>query len=188
MKILFLFLTLISYQIQSDENLITSGARQIELAPHGLQQIDSIEVLWSLIVFEQGGCLGGGQYVSDNMSMYDEMSPSYNPLVFSSDNWKKLAKQDTSRLTDFLIGILSDTNETKVHTCPFSGATNGEMAVYALQHIHSKNWYDFSEFIEFRDKEKESAIEQPQAWLQAILMDEGKRKKLAELFKNELRN
>ena len=81
----------------------------------------------------------------------------------------------------------SDTTKTKIHTCPFFVATTGEMAVYSLQHIHKKNWFDFSEFKEYKDKEYKSATEQPQMWLQNILKSETDRKKLAELYKNELK-
>ena len=33
-------------------------------------------------------------------------------------------------------------NETKVHVCPFHMSTEGELAVYASEHILKKNWYD----------------------------------------------
>lgn len=49
-----------------------------------------------------------------------------------------------------------------------------------------KNWFDFSEFKEYENKEYQSAIEQPQMWLQNILKNETNRKKLAELFRDEI--
>lgn len=147
-----------------------------------LHQTDSIAELWNIIVFEKGGCLGGEQYVSKS-----ELKREHKSLVFSESDWKRLSKKDKTKLTEFLLSKFSDTTKTKVHTCPFFGATNGEMAVYSLQHIHQINWFDFSEFKEFKDKEYKSATEQPQIWLQKILENETQRKKLAELYYNELR-
>ncbi len=145
-------------------------------------QTDSISELWNILVFEKGGCLGGEQYIGEA-----EFKKEEKPLVFSETEWKKLSNYEKVKLTEFLITKLSDTTKTKVHTCPFFEATNGEMAVYSLQHIHNKNWFDFSEFKEYKDKEYKSADEQPQMWLQNILKNETYRKKLAELFKSELK-
>uniref|UniRef100_UPI00404AD988 hypothetical protein n=1 Tax=Flavobacterium sp. TaxID=239 RepID=UPI00404AD988 len=144
------------------------------------QKTVSIEEQWKFMVFEKGGCLGGTQYV-------EETKREIPTIVFSEKEWKKFIENDKTELTHFLIGKLSDTTETKIHTCPFFGATNGEMAIYSLQHIHNKNWFDFSEFKEYKDKEYKSAIEQPQMWLQDILKNETKRKKLADLYLNELK-
>ena len=108
-------------------------------------------------------------------------------MVFSETEWEKLSNIDIGKLTEFLITKLSDTTKTKVHTCPFFGATNGEMAVYSLQHIQEKNWYDFNEFKDPKYKEYKNATEQPQMWLQKILKNETDRKKLEELYKNELK-
>ena len=147
-----------------------------------ISQTDSISELWNILVFEKGGCLGGEQYINET-----EFKREEKQLVFSETEWKKFSEKDKRKLTEFLITKLSDTTKTKVHTCPFFGATNGEMAVYSLQHIHKKNWFDFSESNEYKDKEYKSATEQPQMWLQNILKNEIDRKKLAELYKNELK-
>ena len=112
--------------------------------------------------------LGGEQYVSEK-----EFKREPKRLVFSETHWKKFEENDTTK--------------TKVHTCPFFGATNGEMAVYSLQQIHKKNWFDFAEFKEYKNKEYKSATEQPQMWLQNILKNETERKKIAEFYSNELK-
>jgi uncharacterized lipoprotein NlpE involved in copper resistance len=179
-SILLLILTLVSCKNQSE---IKTEIAQIEKTePIEITQTDSISELWNVLVFEKGGCLGGEQYINET-----EFKREEKPLVFSKTEWKKFSKHDKRILTEFLITKLSDTTKTKVHTCPFFGATNGEMAVYSLQHIHKKNWFDFSEFKEYKDREYKSATEQPQMWLQNILKNETDRKKLAELFKNELK-
>ncbi len=179
-NILLLILTLISCKNQSELKTEIAQIDKTELIK--IIQTDSISELWNILVFEKGGCLGGEQYINET-----EFKREPKRLVFSETDWKKFSDNDKGKLTEFLITKLSDTTKTKVHTCPFFEATNGEMAVYSLQHIHKKNWFDFPEFKEYKDKDYESATEQPQMWLQNILNKETDRKKLAELFKNELR-
>ncbi|MFY8186953.1 MAG: hypothetical protein ACOVLC_03230 [Flavobacterium sp.] len=180
LNIFLLILALISCKNQSELNMENAQIEKTELIE--ITKTDSISELWNVLVFEKGGCLGGEQYINEM-----EFKREGNSLVFSESEWKKFSANDKVKLTEFLITKLSDTTKTKIHTCPFFGATNGEMAVYSLQHIHKKNWFDFSEFKEYKDKEYKSATEQPQMWLQDILKNETNRKKLAELFKNELK-
>ena len=180
LKILLLILTFISCKNQSELKTEITQIEKTELIE--ITQTDSISELWNVLVFEKGGCLGGEQYINET-----ELKREKKPLVFSETEWKKFSDNDKEQLTEFLITKLSDTTKTKVHTCPFFGATNGEMAVYSLQHIHKINWFDFSEFSEYKDKEYKNATEQPQMWLQNILKNEIDRKKLAELYKNELK-
>lgn len=107
-------------------------------------------------------------------------------MLFSETTWEEFAKNDKEKLTQFLITKLADTTTTNVHTCPFYNTTTGEMAIYSLQHIHNKNWYDFPDFNEYKDKEITGADDQPQKWLQSTLSNNSQRKKLASLFKAQL--
>lgn len=145
-------------------------------------QINLIEKQWNFMVFEKGGCLGGEQYVTDK-----DFKPEQKPLVFSDLEWKTFSKNDKTELTEFLITKLSDTTKTQIHTCPFFRATNGEMAVYSLQHIHDINWLDFAEFKDYKNREYKSATDQPQMWLLDLLKNKTKRNILATLFRNELK-
>ena len=142
-----------------------------------LQKTDTISKLWNVLVFEKGGCLGGEQYVKNN----GKKLPN---LVFNNKEWITFSSYKKGQLTNFLVKQLADTTKTKVHTCPFFNATNGEMAIYALQQIHNKNWYDIDEFIEYKSKVSKNAQEQKQIWLQNILKTDANRKKLAEYFLN----
>lgn len=145
-----------------------------------IQDSITIDNLWHKMVFEKGGCLGGQQYFNESNSFIE------GDLVFKNKYWEKLKNFDKTQFSNFLFLKLADTTKTKIHTCPFFTATNGEMAVYALQKIHRINWYDFSVFKEFKDKEYESATEQPQIWLQKILTNETSKNKLKKLFENKL--
>ncbi|MFD0991693.1 hypothetical protein [Tenacibaculum geojense] len=179
LKILLLILTLVSCKNQtetnSEMNKVTAEFTK-EIPQIELQQTDLISEQWNFMVFEKGGCLGGTQYVT-------EKKREIPTMVFSETEWKKFAKNDKTKLTEFLISKFSDTTKTKVHTCPFFGATNGEMAVYSLQHIHNINWLEFSEFKEYKNRKYGNATDQPQMWLQNILKNETKRNKLAELYR-----
>ena len=176
LRYLFLLVILVSCNKEIKNKRQISAVYNLKVS-----QKDSISELWNILVFEKVGCLGGEQYVSENKHQKEERS-----LVFSENDWSKFSNNDIKKLTDFLITKLSDTTKTKIHTCPFFVATTGEMAVYSLQHIHKKNWFDFSEFKEFKEKEYASATEQPQIWLQNILKNKNDRKILAELYKKEL--
>jgi len=183
LNILLLILTLIACknQAESEPELNTEITElNKEFSKPEIQQIDSIAEQWNFMVFEKGGCLGGTQYVTEKKRKIPTM-------VFSEKEWEKFVENDKTELTEFLITKLSDTTKTKVHTCPFFVATNGEMAVYSLQHIHDINWLDFSEFKEYEDREYGNATDQPQMWLQNILKDETERNVLAKLFKNKLK-
>lgn len=183
LNILLLVFTLISCKNQSESKpklSVETAELTKDFSQPEIQQTDSIAEQWNFMVFEKGGCLGGTQFVT-------ETKREIPTMVFSEKEWKKFAKNDKTELTEFLITKLSDTTKTKVHTCPFFGATNGEMAVYSLQHIYQKNWYDFPEFKQNKDKEYKNATEQPQMWLQRILESGTERKKLAELFYSEMR-
>lgn len=183
-KILLLILTFVSCKNHT-ETKSTLNNKTVELTKKfsqvEIQQTNSITEQWNFMIFEKGGCLGGKQYVT-------KTKRDIPTLVFSEKEWKKFAKNNKTELTEFLITKLSDTTKTKVHTCPFFDATNGEMAVYSLQHIHGKNWYNFSEFNKPKYKKFKSATEQPQIWLQNILKNKTKRTKLAQLYRNELKN
>jgi len=167
--------TELKFELNNDTAELTKEYTQFEL-----QQTNSISRQWNFMVFEKGGCLGGTQFVT-------ETKRKIPTIVFSEKEWKKFAKNDKTELTEFLITKFSDTTKTKIHTCPFFGATNGEMAVYSLQHIHNVNWFEFSEFKEYKDREYGNATDQPQIWLQNILKNETERNKLVELYRNELK-
>ncbi|MEP2935372.1 MAG: hypothetical protein ABJM06_06620 [Gilvibacter sp.] len=144
-------------------------------------QSDSIEQLWISFINSRA-CIGGFQYVNETSR---PITP--NRLAFNRHDWSALAKKDPKVLTEFLMIKFDDTTKTTLHVCPFFQATTGEMAVYALQQIHKINWYDFKEFNQYKDRDYLSASDQPQMWLRSILSDQSERKKLEQLFLEELK-
>ncbi len=138
--------------------------------PNSRLNLESLDSLWNYIIFEKGGCLTGGQYVRDGQV-------GFEACVLSRDSdWKLFLSHNTQELAHFLVSkIHGDTIQTEIHTCPFMNATEGEIAVYALQHLYLINWYDFNEFVDFRDREITHGDDNHQAWLQEILAIEEKR-------------
>ncbi|WP_146106244.1 hypothetical protein [Aureicoccus marinus] len=142
------------------------------------KKIQKLEAEWEELVYQKGGCIGGMQYAHQPLG--DEMEEY---LVFGMSSWKVFVKQENNHLFEFLISQFSDTTKTKVHTCPFFIATNGEMAVYAIQKITKVNWYDFEDFNSYKDKKTTGSMDQPQMWLRSILTDHRKRKKLIGYYR-----
>jgi hypothetical protein len=59
---------------------------------------------------------------------------------------------------------------------------SGEKFVYSLQYI-LKNWFDFSDYQNYKDRYYNSESDQRQIWLQNILKDEAERENVVKLFR-----
>ena len=105
----------------------------------------SIDSLWQ-IVKHKNGCLTGGQYVENG-----EIG-SEGCIMTNSPEWYALFNKPKSELTNFLITKLEKRDTTNVHVCPFFSATEGELAIYTLQGIHKKNWFDFEPYKKYIEK------------------------------------
>jgi len=143
------------------------------------QENNPIDSLWNDLVFEKGGCLAGGQNFQKGQTEREGQ-------VLNKKEWKTFLSKPKKELTEFLITKFTDTTKTKIHTCPFFGATNGEIAVYALQKVHNKNWFDFREFKKYKNKETTSATDNRQSWLLKILKNNSTRKVLTDCWLKEL--
>ena len=104
-----------------------------------------IDNIWKILI-EKKSCLTGGQYV------YNGKIGGEGCVMSNSIEWKLFFMRPKDELTNFLVTKLDKRDTTKVHTCPFSLATEGELATYALQGVHGKNWYDFDEFKVYEQK------------------------------------
>lgn len=99
----------------------------------------SIDSLWQIVKYKNS-CLTGGQNF-ENGHFGNE-----GCVMTNSKEWKALFNKPKKELTEFLITKLEKSDTTKVHTCPFFLATEGELAVYTLQGIHKKNWFEFEPY------------------------------------------
>lgn len=145
-----------------------------------------IDSLWNILI-HQNGCLTGGQYHKDGRFGNE------GSIMERSVKWKNFYKLPKDSLTYFLLSKFDKTDSTSIHTCPFFNATEGELAVYVLQRIHGKNWFEFPEFQEYEIRNN-NPPELPigndfnfQNWLnKEILQVPSERKKLQDYFLNEL--
>jgi hypothetical protein len=153
----------------------------IHVAPSWGQQADQkkLETLWNTLS-NTNSCLTGLQHIG-------KKSPSDSKLIVNDTKWKAIITQPKKSITPFLISKLKDTTKTQLHTCPFFRTRSNELAVYLLQHIYQKNWYDFKAFHRYKNRKTTGATDQPQAWLQAILAEEKTREILIKLWLSELK-
>jgi hypothetical protein len=179
-----LFLTIIALSLFSCEKSDKSpSALGLAKATNSVEaeKEKSIDELWNALLFQESSCLIGSGYYKEN-GIPDE----YGSVTFKNKSWKTLQTKNEKTLTEFLLNKLSDTLLTKVHNCPNLNATQGEMSVYALQQLHQKNWWDFEEFAEYKDKTTRDVNDHPQIWLQNLLSYTKQRQQLADLYRKEL--
>lgn len=141
----------------------------------------SIDELWSALLFEKSSCLIGSGYYNDH-----KISDEYGQVTFKRKPWKSLKAKDKNKVANFLLNKLTDSTITRVHNCPNVNATQGEMTIYALQHLSNKNWWDFDDFAHFKDNKTRDVGDHPQIWLQKLLRDTVRLELLSQLYRKEL--
>ncbi len=141
-------------------------------------QETTMEYLWNKII-ELDGCALGNEYQTE---LQDKS-------VFNDTLWMQFLSKPKDSLKVFLITKLAVSDTTKTHICPLFNATEGELAVYSLQKIYQKNWFDFDEFKEYKlrsETEKEppySNEDSFQIWLQReVLQDSLKIEKMKNIW------
>lgn len=137
--VFFLLLFLISCTEKKKSDNTISRKQVLEKPSKNTFDSLSIDSLWQ-IVKDKNGCLTGGQnFVNGRFG-------NEGCIMTNSKEWKALFNKPKKELTKFLLTKLEKTDTTKIHTCPFFLATEGEIAVYTLQGIHKKNWFDFEPY------------------------------------------
>lgn len=150
-----------------------------------LNSIDNVDSLWNLIT-KINGCLGGGEFTRNGKFGHEEC------IMDNSTEWQLLFALPKDSLTSFLISKMDNLDTTYTHTCPFFLSLEGELAVYALQRIHHKHWFDFDDFSKYAHqvenaKPPVSNRESFQVKLQEdVLMNKKNREKLKVLWQAEL--
>lgn len=139
-------------------------------------KVITLDSLWNKLVFNDGGCLTGGQRVRNGR--FGNEGCVMTSYRMNSKGWFDFFAFPKSELTPFLISKFSDTTSTNIHTCPCMTARNGEVAVYALQNIYKVNWYDLDGFIKYASKESTGCLDSEQSWLWDILENQEKREDL----------
>jgi len=146
----------------------------------------TLDSLWNIIT-QKSSCLTGGQYHRNGNFRREGC------VIDEAIEWEILLEKPEKALTIFLLYKLSKVDTTKVHTCPYFLATEGELATYTLQRIYGKNWYDFEVFKIYKDRNEQPQIppinnrEHLQIWLQEdVLQNDEKRETLKHLWLEEM--
>ena len=105
-------------------------------------------------------CLVGGQRVNQG-----KWGGEGCVLTLNKQWVNFLNKTDNKQLSSFLIKQLPDKTETQIHTCPYEGATKGELALYYLQGISKINFYELSSAMALKEKEVGKKYSSEQAWI-----------------------
>ena len=94
----------------------------------------SPEVSWKALV-STDGCLVGGQ---------DSIDGPHEGSCFSNHSWVAFLSHSNEEKLALLASRLSSKEPTKIHNCNVGNASEGELAVFALQHLTKKLWVDYS--------------------------------------------
>ncbi len=121
-------------------------------------------------LLQRGGCLVGSQLHSERKQ--------HNSVFEMRKEWQVFFKTERGALNEFLLNKLGSSDTTRIHTCPFENAIEGELAVYCLQYIHQTNWYDLHKsYSQYNPSNQDiSASNNSQLWLRKTLETPKQRK------------
>ncbi len=106
--------------------------------------------------------------------------------VLARPAWRAFLGQPRAAVAAFLIGRLDSLVRTAVHACPDQDATEGELAVYALQQALQANWRDYAGANAALRSAAEAPEREVQETLRLVLFDPGQRRELADYFRRAL--
>jgi len=97
-----------------------------------VSKIDGLdtEQAWSHLT-STDGCLVGQQ---------DSIGRLGEGTCLAEPEWQDFINSPTDSRITYLCGKLGSGKETSIHTCPYQLATEGELSLYALQHLTKKPW------------------------------------------------
>lgn len=177
------------YDITEKRELAPELDKEERLTFERIDKLRELEMdsLWNVLK-ERNGCLTGAQY-SRNGKFGRE-----GCVMDNSEEWEVFYEKPKKELANFLITKFNKKDTTNVHTCPFFSATEGELAVYAIQRVANINWTDFKDYNKYLEKTKDSTLfikmgnsNTLQAYLNDSVLSKPKEiKTLKSLFLNEL--
>ena len=137
---------------------------------------NEIESKW-MSLYQKEGCLTGGQHWGPGTT---------EGSIFREKEWQRFFKISPETTIPFLMTRINSTEKTKIHVCPFHMATEGELAVYASEHILKKNWYNCeSNFKKLRNwSEKRNKAASPV--IQSMLLDLQAKNELKRYFLTDI--
>ncbi len=156
----------------------------------GYDSLDQLNTNWNIFI-ETPKCFHGTQ------SYGRKPDTGFIPeeSVINETAFTKIINTDRDIVINFLFSKFDSRKITAVHVCPFNVATEGELAVYLLQHVTKINWYEVSDDysitrtwlsieddIRSNEYKKMHGIYSAQNQLRKILSSAVKRNKLMEAW------
>jgi hypothetical protein len=143
----------------------------------------SPEVSWNELI-STDGCLLGAQDAIDN---------PHEGSCFATQPWVAFLSDPTHEKLTLLASRLSSKKPTKIHNCNVGNASEGEMAVFALQHLTKKLWVNYSggnsallaSIEDYKNAISEGSYVSDQTFLWDILDSESQRDALKDYFRRD---
>lgn len=102
--------------------------------------------------------------------------------AFQISKWKTFLARPSSELIPFLIDRTSSTNQTRLHVCCWHYASEGELAVYCMEHVLRTNWFQCATSYRNLKKYVDQRPMVVSPLVPMILNDEPARNELKEYF------
>ena len=100
------------------------------------------------------------------------------------EDWQRFLGLPHSVVVPYLIDRIDSEAPTETHVCPFVNATEGELAVYALQHLLEVNWFAVESETKTLAWAKTWREEHQQRAIRSVLADDEARAELKERFRS----
>lgn len=94
----------------------------------------SIDQEWTTLINTEG-CLVGSQ---------DDIDELREGTCLRERAWAEFLQSPSQEKIKFLVGRLQSIRDTSIHNCGVGNASEGELAVFVLQHISQKLWTDYA--------------------------------------------
>jgi hypothetical protein len=139
------------------------------------EDISDISSKWNTLL-SQGGCLVGSEDWDPN--------GLGEGTCLRESRWQEFFNIPLTEAVPCLIERIGSQESTNIHVCPFQNATEGEMAVYTLQHFLKTNWIEMSSNNEVIREAIALHNEHRQEAIRKILDNSEARNELKEYFVN----
>jgi hypothetical protein len=149
--------------------------------PEGTVPPPAAGTIWETLIATEG-CLVGSE---------DAIDGPGEGSCLREKPWRDYLATRTDEKVTFLCQRMGSTAPTAVHTCSWGNATEGELAVYALQHHTDKLWRDYrgpneevvSAITGFKEAIAKGDAMSPQAVLWPLLASDSTRSSLGDYFR-----
>jgi hypothetical protein len=120
--------------------LLGRGVSRFLVQPHESNQFPQpLAEQWERIIMVEG-CLIGHQDWHDGIENSRDFQQG---CLLATEPFQAVIHAEPNVVKPFLFAKLASEYQTQSHVCPYQHAVEGELALYLLQHITHRNWYDY---------------------------------------------